>query len=182
MTDLENWLQKLRMYNGILSCLAKQRVTIESLSYRKTINFRHICFGSGTETCSAGVALLLHERHAKNVASAKVISDRVMYVDLTVGGWKLRSIAVYAPHAGYSDDALNAFFEQVHVAVMGACREGRKTILGGDFNLQLQVGNRGAQISALANAFGLTITNDDEHHSPSAEKWTFSSSMGETPY
>ena len=141
-------------------------------------NFRHICFGSGTETCSAGVAILLHERHAKSVASAKVISDRVMYVDLTVGGWKLRSIAAYAPHAGYSDDALNAFFEQVHVAVMGACREGSKTVLGGDFNLQLQVGNRGAQIIALANAFGLTVTNDDEHHSPSAEKRTFCSSMG----
>ena len=141
-------------------------------------NFKHICFGSGTETCSAGVAILLHERHAKNVASAKVISDRVMYVDLTVGDWKLRSIEAYAPHAGYSDDALNACFEQVHVAAMGACREGRKTILGGDFNLQLQVGNHGAQITALANAFGFTITNDDAHHSPSAEKWTFCSSMG----
>ena len=92
-------------------------------------NFRHICFGSGTETCSAGVAILLHERHAKNVASAKVISDRVMYVDLTVGGWKLRSIAAYAPHAGYSDDALNAFFELVHVAVMGACREGKQSLV-----------------------------------------------------
>ena len=44
--------------------------------------------------------------------------------------------------------------------------------------MQLQVGNRGAQITALANAFGLIITNDDEHHSPSAEKWTFCSSMG----
>ena len=42
MTDLENWLQKLRMYNGILSCLAKQGVTIESLSYRKTISDTYV--------------------------------------------------------------------------------------------------------------------------------------------
>ena len=141
-------------------------------------NFRHICFGSGTETFSAGVAILLHERHAKNVANAKVISDRVMYVDFTVGGKKLRSIAAYAPHAGYSADDFNAFLEQVHVAILGACKDGRQTILGGAFNLQLQVGNRGDQIDALANAFGLTIANDDEHHSPAAETWTFCSSMG----
>ena len=148
-------------------------------------NFRHICFGSGTETFSAGVAILLHERHAKNVVNAKVISDRVMYVDFTVGGKKLRSIAAYAPHAGYSADDFNAFFEQVHVAILGACKDGRQTILGGDFNLQLQVGNRGDQIDALANAFGLTIANDDEHHSPAAETWTFFSSQfhgSETPY
>ena len=141
-------------------------------------NFRHICFGSGSETFSAGVAILLHERHAKNVANVKVISDRVMYVDFTVGGKKLRSIAAYAPHAGYSADDFNAFLEQVHVAILGACKDGRQTILGGDFNLQLQVGNRGGQIDALANAFGLTIANDDEHHSPAAETWTFCSSMG----
>ena len=141
-------------------------------------NFRHICFGSGTETFSAGVAILLHERHAKNVANAKVISDRVMYVDFTFGGKKLRSIAAYAPHAGYSADDFNAFFEQVHVAILGACKDGRQTVLGGNFKLQLQVGNRGDQIDALANAFGLTIANDDEHHSPAAETWTFCSSMG----
>ena len=75
-------------------------------------NFRHICFGSGTETFAAGVAILLHERHEKHVAKAKIISDRVMYVDITVGGRKLRSIAAYAPHAGYSDDDLNAFFNK----------------------------------------------------------------------
>ena len=66
----------------------------------------------------------------------------------------------------------------MHVAILGACKDGRQTILGGDFNLQLQLGNRGDQIDALANAFGLTIANDDEHHSPAAETWTFCSSMG----
>ena len=52
----------------------------------------------------------------------------------------------------------------MHVAVLGACKHGGQTILGGDFKLQLQVGNRGDQIDALANAFGLTIANDDEHY------------------
>ena len=132
-------------------------------------NFRRKCFGSGTETCSAGVAVLLHERHAKNVANAKVISDRVMYMDFTNGGRKLRAIAVSAPHEVYNDDDFNAFFEQLHVVILGACKEGRQTILGGDFNLQLQVGNRGDQIDALANAFWFTIANSGEHHSPLAE-------------
>ena len=98
-------------------------------------------------------------------------------MDFTVGGKKLRSIALYANHPGYSADDFNAFFEQVHVAILGACKNGRQTILGGDFNLQLWVGNRGDQIEALANTFGLTIANDDEHHSPAAETWTFASSM-----
>ena len=101
-------------------------------------------------------------------------------MDFTVGSKKLRSIAAYAPHAGYSADDFNAFFGQVHAVILGACKDGRQTILSGDFNLQLQVGNHGEQIDALANAFGLTMANDDEHHSLAAETWTFCTSMGVT--
>ena len=126
------------------------------------------------------MAILLRERHAQKKMLQMQKSSRTgsctWILRLELGNFD--QLLFLHLIAGYSDDALNAFFEQVHVAVMGACREGRKTILGGDFNLQLQVGNRGAQITALANAFGLIITYDYEHHSPSAEKWTFSSSMG----
>ena len=38
MTDLENWLLKLRGCNGILSCSVKQEVAMESLSYTKAIS------------------------------------------------------------------------------------------------------------------------------------------------
>ena len=124
---------------------------------------------------------LLKLRECNGILSCSVkqeIAMESLSYTKAIGGKKLRSIAAYAPHAGYSADDFNAFFEQVHVAILGACKDGRQTILGGDFNLQLQVGNRVDQIDALANAFGLTIANDDEHHSPAAETWTFCSSMG----
>ena len=48
-------------------------------------------------------------------------------------------------------------------------------ILGGDLNLQIDVGNRGEQFASLC--FGLLITNDD-HHDPLVDTWPFCGSMG----
>ena len=138
----------------------------------------HICFGIGSKTIAAGVAILMHARHKKWAKRNVVLSERVLYVDVQIGKNKIRIIAAYAPHAGYSEQDFANFFEQLHSALHGAYRDGRRVILGGDLNLQIDVGKRGEQFASLCSGFGLLITNDDDHHDPLEDTWTFCSSMG----
>ena len=100
-----------------------------------------------------------------------------MYVDVQIGK-KDRIIAAYAPHAGCSEQDFANFFEQLHSALHGAYEDGRNAILGGDLNLQIDVGKRGEQFANICSGFGLLITNDDGHHDPLVDTGTFSSSMG----
>jgi len=79
--------------------------------------------------------------------------------------------AAYAPHAGYSEQDFANFFEQLHSALHGAYRDGRRVILGGDLNLQIDVGKRGEQFASLCSGFGPLITNDDDHHDPLEDTW-----------
>ena len=122
----------------------------------------HMCFGIGKQTSAAGVAILLHARHKKRVKQNVVLSERVLYVDVEVARKKLRIIAAYAPHAGYSEQDFANFLEQLHSAIHGAYKDGRQVILGGDLNLQIDVGKRGTQFASLCSGFGLIVTNDDD--------------------
>lgn len=69
----------------------------------------HMCFGIGRQTSAAGVAILLHARHKKRIKQNVVLSERVLYVDVEVARKKIRIIAAYAPHAGYSEQGLCKF-------------------------------------------------------------------------
>ena len=51
-------------------------------------------------------------------------------------------------------------------------------ILGRDLNLQIDVGKRGEQFASLCSELGLIITNDDDHHDPVVDTWTFCNSVG----
>ena len=53
-------------------------------------------------------------------------------------------------------------------------------ILGGDLNLQIDVGKRGEQFASLGSGFGLLVTNDDDYHEPLVDAWINGSSMGKT--
>ena len=53
-------------------------------------------------------------------------------------------------------------------------------ILGGDLNLQIDVGKRGEQFASLGSGFGPLVTNDDDYHEPLVDTWIFCSSMGNT--
>ena len=138
----------------------------------------HVCFGIGKTTRAAGVAILMHARHKKWAKRKVVLSERVLYVDVQIGKIKIRIIAAYAPHAGYSEQDFTNFFEQLHSALHGAYKDGCGVILGGDLNLQIDVGKRGEQFASLCSGFGLIITNDDDHHDQLVDTWTFCSSVG----
>ena len=79
---------------------------------------------------------------------------------------KLRIIAAFAPHAGYSEQDFASIFEKLYSPLHGAYKAGRHVIFGGDSNFQTDVGKHGAQFASLCSGFGLKIfflaTNDDD--------------------
>ena len=106
------------------------------------------------------------------------ISGRVLALDFVLYGKRVRSIAVYVPHCGYSVQDLEQTYEQLRYAISDARRLHRAVIIGGDFNTVLSIGFRGILIKQLSEEFGLRITNGTIPES--ANDWTFCSSMGIT--
>merc|ERR1712086_101146 len=103
----------------------------------------------------AGVGILLHERHVKQSNRIQNVSGRVLALDFTVNGNKMRSIATYVPHCGYSVQQLEQTYDQLRCVVSEARRSKRAVIVGGDFNTQIGIGRRGILLEQLSEEFGL---------------------------
>ena len=78
-----------------------------------------------------------------------------MSLDVQIGREKVRIIAAFAPHAGFSEQDFTNIFQHLNSALHGAYKAGRHVIFGGDSNFQTNVGKRGAQFASLCFGFGL---------------------------
>ena len=108
-----------------------------------TLDGGHVPYTNLTDNAYAGVGILLHAKHVKQSNRIHNVSGRVIALDFLVGGKRLRNIAVYAPHCGYSAQVLDETYEQLRCSVFEAKRQKKTVIDGGDFNTQLNVGVRG---------------------------------------
>ena len=136
----------------------------------------HALYTSISDNACAGVGILLHERHVKQHNRILNVSGRVLALDFVANGKRVRSIAVYVPHCGYSVQDLEEVYEQLWCTISEARRLKRSVIIGGDFNTQLFVGQRGILIKQLSEEFGLRISNDNMPQGTNT--WTFCSSVG----
>ena len=66
----------------------------------------HKLFTCLKDRISAGVGLLVHKQHVEHIVAHNLLSDRVLSVDIRSRHGIIRYIAVYMPHAGYSDEEL----------------------------------------------------------------------------
>ena len=94
----------------------------------------HIFCGSGGNSGSKGVAIILHRRWSKGFKAFYAISDRVCAVDCKISGQLCRLISVYFPHGGYDDEAVEGMYADVDKVIRGARRQKRTCILLGDWN------------------------------------------------
>ena len=104
-------------------------------------------------------------------------SDRIVLIDLLLGMYKYRFIAVYFPHAGYSLHDYNCCFDLLRQAILDGQRSGCRCMLGGDFNTVIHKGWRGDRLRELLHETDLDTSNDPDVLDPS-EAWTFRSCLG----
>ena len=106
----------------------------------------------------AGVAILIHARWVQFIKTFVRVSDRLLYLDLSVNGRCYRFSAVYFPHAGYSWDAFNSCYDDLRSTVLEGQHLGRKCFVGGDFNSEMYRGIRGNRLREFLAEVNLEIT------------------------
>ena len=126
---------------------------------------------------SAGVGILVHQKHVANIIAYKYYSDRVIAVDIQFRSRKVRFVSVYVPHCGYTEEELHNAYDQMRTAADSAWHRGLGIVVGGDFNTQLGLGLRGILLNELADAYNMNITNGNTDNGTD-DSWTFCSSMG----
>lgn len=83
-----------------------------------------------------GIGFLIHKRLIANILSLKKISSRVAYLTLRLSTkYTLKIIQVYAPTSSRTDEEVEAFYEDVSLALRET--NAHFTILCGDFNAKL---------------------------------------------
>ena len=90
---------------------------------------------------------------------------------------KVRAVAVYLPHMGYTVSEFHDTFDQMRCVIDRGHKSRQRLIIGGDFNTQLGVGMRGAALAELQHSLSLNVLNDSS--TPWEEQWTFRSSLGD---
>ena len=125
----------------------------------------------------SGTGILIHSKHVGNIRQHHFVSDRVIAVDIRMRHRTIRFIAAYAPHAGYKIEDLQSFYDSLCFITSDARAKGYISILGGDFNTQLDVGLRGSLLNEYANAYDLSIANS-AGSGYTSDSWTFCSSVG----
>ena len=113
----------------------------------------------------------MHRRHVENIVRKKLISDRVLAVDIKVAVDRIiRVIAIYVPHAGYTWAEFLEVFDAIGALVLEAQHRNMSVILGGDFNLSLAVGDRGDCMADLCAQFRLQVANGDGNNDDDANE------------
>ena len=97
----------------------------------------------------AGVGILIHARWTSDVTTFCRVSDRLLYVDVKLHGKGYRILAIYVPHAGYNVNEYEICLDDLRKCVLEGQRQGRKCMVGGDFNTELQRGWRGDRLREL---------------------------------
>lgn len=136
----------------------------------------HVLFTALSDNTFSGTGILLNKTHVRKSNKIHCIIDRVLALDFMAYGTKIRVVAVYVPHAGYSVEDFDETFDQLRYTLQIGRNLKRRLVVGGDFNCQLNVGTRGDALDNLISCFGLQISNDSMNDCEN--QWTFRSSLG----
>ena len=102
-----------------------------------------------------------------------------MGLNFRVNGIKIRAVSVYMPYSGYDDvEVFDETYDQLRYFCAAGRKQRRRLVIGGDFNSQMGVGERGEYLDEFVRSFGLVCANSSD--TPWDDQWTFRSSMGDT--
>ena len=106
---------------------------------QKIINDGHVLYWRGKSQGSKqelGVGFLIHKSLEKNIIEFYSVSERVASVTIKLNNrYNLKIIQVYAPTCSHSDEEIESFYEDVHLASERI--KTNFTIIMGDFNAKI---------------------------------------------
>jgi len=97
----------------------------------------HLFVGSGGTSSKHGVAILIHKKWKRHVVQFRPINERVAYVDVERGKFKIRIISAYFPHSGYSDTHVQELYDILNKVIRDARKKKMHILLGSDCNAQV---------------------------------------------
>ena len=100
-----------------------------------------------------------------------------MFIDMKIGTHRLRYIAIYVPHSGYTVADFHKCLDSLKIVIADGNKDKFQCIIGGDINTQLGTGFRSEAFKAMMGEFNLSAANETEDTDMDSE-WTFRSSMG----
>ena len=99
-------------------------------------------------------------------------------MDVKLHGKDYRILAIYVPHAGYSVNEYENCLDDFRNCVLDGQRNGRKCMVGGDFNTDLLRGWRGDRLRELLLEVHLE-NSTSETNATFEDLWTFRSCLGQ---
>ena len=137
----------------------------------------HTFAASGHNTPTRGVAILVHNRLARNIRSFHAVDERTCFLDIQIQSLKIRVITAYFPHTGYNDSNIQRMYDTLSTIIHEARAQRLQILLTGDFNAQTgrrndddttttlgkfalePASSRGEWLTSWAASHHLTITN-----------------------
>ncbi|XP_016571064.1 uncharacterized protein LOC107868976 [Capsicum annuum] len=88
---------------------------------------------SGSERLQNRVGILVDEELKGQVMKVKMVSDRIMIINLVIGGFTLHMCSVYAPQVGLEKQVKVRFWETLD-EVVRSVPSSEKIVIAGNFN------------------------------------------------
>ena len=104
-----------------------------------TTNDGHLFANAGCVKKRRGVGFLVHSKWVPFITQFVAINERVSYVRIVKGRLKLKIVAVYFPHSGYSDEAVQFMYDTLGEVVAEAKNKKEHIIIAGDFNAEIGI-------------------------------------------
>ena len=88
----------------------------------------------------AGIGVLVHARHVPTIVACVPVKDRILALDIQIGGKVITFIAVYVPHCCYRDEYCGTAYEQLAKTASEAITSKRMIIVGVTSTLSMGLG------------------------------------------
>ena len=110
----------------------------------------------------SGTAIFIHARHADNAKAFIRIHDRLLAINLRFSSCVFGIAFASMPYAGYAFDELHSVYDKLYSLFHYVMQKLFVLIVGGDFNIVVNLSPRGDLLNELMDIFDLQIANSQE--------------------
>ena len=102
-----------------------------------TTDENHLFVNAGCDSGRRGVGFLVNKKWVPSVVEARGVSERVSYIRIHRGRWRMCVIGVYFPHGGYSEDEVQEVYNVISEILDETRKRKEMIMIAGDFNAEI---------------------------------------------